>query len=167
MAKLKFPLLSFLLNAYADLCVQIGSYFLSRFGQRLFFFFSGIFFCFFLYDTYFFYYFYSHDTLFQETIVICSDFEFKFLDLFITESFSFDNFTLMDDIIASSLIPDSSDFKFMLHEPIKWWDFGVLAFVNTYFFSIFVEYFYFEPFVFQSIPLKPFYYRDLTMKIMM
>lgn len=167
MAKQRFSLLSFLFHAYADLCVQIGSYFLSRYGQKLFFFFSAIFFCFFLYDTYFFYYFYSHDTLYQETVAICVGFDFNFLDLFVVDSFSFDNFTLMDDIIASSLIPDSSDFKSMLHEPIKWWDFGVLAFINTFFFSMFVEYVYFEPFIFQSIPLKSFYYRDLIMKIMM
>jgi hypothetical protein len=167
MAQKRFPLLSFLFYAYADLCVQIGSYYLSRYGQRLFFFFSAIFFCFFLYDTYFFYYFYSHDTLYHETIAICLGFDFNFLDFFVVDSFSFDNFTLMDDIIASSLIPDSSDFKFMLHEPIKWWDFGVLAFINTFFFSMFVESFYFEPFIFQSIPLKSFYYRDLTTKILM
>ena len=88
------------------------------------------------------------------------------MDLFVVESISLENFTLMDDIIGYLLISDFSDFKFMLNEPIKWWDYGVLAFLNTYFFSIFVEYFYFEPFVFQSIPLKPFYYRDLIMKIM-
>ena len=120
MAKHKFPLLSFLYHAYADVCVQIISYILSRFGQPLFFLFSSIFFCFFLYDTYFFYFFHSQDFLFEETITICKNFEFNFLDPFITDSFSFDSFTLMDDIIASSLIPDSSDFKFMLHEPYKW-----------------------------------------------
>lgn len=113
------PLISFLIHAYADLCVQIGGFFLSRYGQQLYFIVFGLFFSFFLYDTYFFYFFYSHETFFKETIVICGSFDFEFLDLFVTDSFSFDNFTLMDDIIASSLIPDSSDFKFMLHEHFK------------------------------------------------
>ena len=87
------------------------------------------------------------------------DYTFSFLFSF-TEGFenkkAFSELIFIDSFFFDYFPSDFCDFNFPTTTPFK--DF--LAFLNTFFFSTFIDLDYAQPFSFREIPLKDFYFKE-------